>query len=1648
MQYSDEYLELKEYDYVPVRVYVVKPYRVFIYLGRDIPQRIRLILDNMTAKKIISNRSVLESFFGTDWFYLLALDDLFDVDSYSQLKPNKEPRIINFKSSINFRNRALSSTITSYSARKSSMENKLMSLSGTSGELSSNEISKDVKKINRKINFNKDDTKEDKSGLKKKSKGRVKEKTGTKKQKKEQVSQNDEFGALELSSDEEQTNEEETELLVTYIYENIFLDDNYNTVKKKIFIYTDIEPDFQHLVYEDEPSSFVSLTHSWVKTSGRRYRTDIFDILKETDVARVIDDGFIEKIKVDELYLEDYSNHILADNPKFNYDIWVFDFSTIIANFNRNKVDEMLSNKYDAQRFYISLGKKYYPSMKQEQFTGLITEKYIGMNKRNLEIEYDKEYPYIDYINNLHDYKQYLKNLKILQIVLHVNFKSYDEKFLELRTIFDNFETTDDIPFVKYRDYMNNITIKKINKNVLSSISANELRDRWIEGEHPQGIHFRIRQSLDKKSDDYNRFAIVNLLPDGKVILKCYWKRNNNATFMHLLPIIEPLNKLIEVVNQINYDITQKAKKVKSVQILEKTKNSFKLSDNSEIAFFNVDFNYKSSYKLLDYNELDHVFASMYPYVNVIINKEATSYQGSYLRYKRVSDYEQAIDRYIKFLKENYDFTDTKVVVALINIFNKTKDESVKLVEEYNRRNGMTTVIESDDEVIYDPELIRSIRKNTKQPGVDIEIQDSEFDNIIKIEGVKSLWTFNRIINFLSRMIYIFEHISKYKNERTIFSERYRDISRNFTRKKMSREKLFKESSNVKQLKDYDRELFDIQPVVDGKKYKLYSKLCQGDRKQPDFLTDEELKAIPKSDYTYALSFPNRTDPEKTNNFICNDKHYKYPGFINGSKHPKGYCLPCCYTSPMIDPKRVAKFSNYQRCLGKDVDEDTGSVTNPRYIKKAGKELKMGGIGKLPLILDVYLNEGNTLRENKNNIAENGTNYYIRYGSAQNNLALFNALVHSVNGKNDGFDLFEKTLALLKKKEDQFFPLMESGHIKLYFSTLEHFIKYINIASNIQLDNNDTLIEFKEFRNKILVENIDIPFEQLDEYLTQKIDEKFFWNIFQIGSGLLGRDYNIFIVEQNSEQNVSLVCPKVDIWEDFYKPERETIILIKTPFSIYPIYRLQVDKNKMEMIKTFSDNEPIIQRMKVLYIDRCFKSERAKLKFEKVTQYIELPNSWQVEEITKLLIDSKIIDAKIIGQLVNNINKCTGIIVNIKSINVNNITSKTKNKLKELGIYKEAETNVLEDTEKKVRGGGKSDNDYKLKGRQMLIISCSKSNPRDDLQIYKQNLVNGAEQAKLSAFIANELELPGYKPVAIIKYKSKYVYIRLNSGRRIKLEEGTASGLESKFIKVEKIEYDEDDVEKSIKQRKMEMDERIKIVKEVEYKEELLNLLRYELSKYLNREIDEGIRRRLMAIIKKERGIRTSISKMNELTTEEKKEIAEIAKKEDDIGYVADLLKDIHLSPDQKTKKKLLEIINNPATSYNTKFAEVLKILEKISHEIVKTGASLPNLANYEKSNIRHMCSVYTKQGDCTSNFNCVFSASGCNLYIQNSELSVMLENITHEIIRNEFRRNEIMNDKINFIINKSKYNKTAKEIIVTDEGITTQQLIEMLKSD
>lgn len=153
----------------------------------------------------------------------------------------------------------------------------------------------------------------------------------------------------------------------------------------------------------------------------------------------------------------------------------------------------------------------------------------------------------------------------------------------------------------------------------------------------------------------------------------------------------------------------------------------------------------------------------------------------------------------------------------------------------------------------------------------------------------------------------------------------------------------------------------------------MYSYLCQGDKKQPIILTQEEFQEKPEHEKSEFLKIKNETYKDTYNYYSCENKsNYKYLSFIDKSRNRNNVCMPCCFKKKVnmqVDNKKSKIFKN---CLDKTEDEDGDIVkkVNKSYVYKFGKSLEFGEKSNIPDKLQLLLNIKNIfiekIQEDKN----------------------------------------------------------------------------------------------------------------------------------------------------------------------------------------------------------------------------------------------------------------------------------------------------------------------------------------------------------------------------------------------------------------------------------------------------------------------------------------------------------------------------------------------------------------------------------------------------------------------------------------------------------------------------------------------------------
>lgn len=148
--------------------------------------------------------------------------------------------------------------------------------------------------------------------------------------------------------------------------------------------------------------------------------------------------------------------------------------------------------------------------------------------------------------------------------------------------------------------------------------------------------------------------------------------------------------------------------------------------------------------------------------------------------------------------------------------------------------------------------------------------------------------------------------------------------------------------NNLDKSKEQDPVLFNLKkagyPVV-------YARICQK-KMQPIGYQESEYGSLPDNIKKKLVKYKNFTY-DRPAYYMCPGNTYKYLNFISGV-HPAGYCLPCCFKTPVSDRERKAK-QIFESCTQRFKGPDE-ILSDSKHILATNKVLDIGRIGHIPEI--------------------------------------------------------------------------------------------------------------------------------------------------------------------------------------------------------------------------------------------------------------------------------------------------------------------------------------------------------------------------------------------------------------------------------------------------------------------------------------------------------------------------------------------------------------------------------------------------------------------------------------------------------------------------------------------------------------------------
>jgi hypothetical protein len=555
---------------------------------------------------------------------------------------------------------------------------------------------------------------------------------------------------------------------IKFIYESIYIDDNINDIRKKIFVYLSkykenyfILPENQELwlennkqkevigfYYENKYDEKILLEPCiYIKPlEDKEFRVGVNYKINTSENNILIKDLLdILNIKSHTIYLTD-----AIDEEKY------IQLKTKTKNISKN-----LINTYF---------KKHFPFYKNE-----VDLKKIKKNYLDLQNFYKKEnyfYKLQDNSNNIENNSTIFGNCNIINIQIKINTFKKDKqviKNLDLYQVFDYLrEKKLDIntPFIKYGEDLINIPVSIISREALlqDKIKKNKLKD-WILKDLTKKINGINIKRFIKDYNNEPRYLSLNLKKNTEIDLFMAFENNNNANFYDISYCVKNCKNLID---DINKNIISQNNNIKFIEPpnMDIKNNIILLKDNTKIKFMNIMIPIKKEQKF-DFKKLYEYSKNFSSYLyddnNDLDPKNKQTFENDLkLRYKKVSSFTpmNKIIHFIDILRQD-NYSDGNIINILQKKYEISVNEASKYLLEWKKKLGSTKNLK------IDPEF---------KLGIKIEINNSN----IKLSGITKTYLVPIIYNFITTFINLYLKHQKKNNEKLIQYFNNKNINNNY----------------------------------------------------------------------------------------------------------------------------------------------------------------------------------------------------------------------------------------------------------------------------------------------------------------------------------------------------------------------------------------------------------------------------------------------------------------------------------------------------------------------------------------------------------------------------------------------------------------------------------------------------------------------------------------------------------------------------------------------------------------------------------------------------------------------------------------------------------------------------------------------------
>lgn len=1004
---------------------------------------------------------------------------------------------------------------------------------------------------------------------------------------------------------------------------NIYPDDNIKTIRQKITYAIPSNPSFtkeNHILpsrqylyakyYFKNKQEQIMIGQKW----SRRNELLNIDVIPNNNLQiymnlrgnlKYLRDNFGVKIKREEeedFILRDYEDYITM-NEIYLVDI----YSQLGQNF---KIDP--DKKRNLYEVFISI---YFPFITSTQLNDIINmlnqndngeEDFINQKYKTIRNDLKLENETIQLIQTT--LKKNIKNISkifyenyIIQSIIHINMfdknnitGTFSEEKFNLYAIFDSFIINEDYPLIKYYSLENGLIFKFYQKSNL--LKDQDTMRKWFDN-NPYGITIKKKINEDKHIN-------ITINENGKIEYRMTWKEEDKAT-------INDVKKTYDIIRDVIKKINTETPKVKFINPEDERFN---------YAFVNSIQKFELN-KSINHNELSDFSRYFFPFISVVIepkkriakiqSSEKTSKYGTYLRYKRVSKYENRTRMHLRilYIMRNYEFTDKELINEVAKQFNITMDVAAKELDFVRLKYA---------------NALKKTRKNlqklsslpiNKPPGIGIDIQGRNKENYkVRITGSQSKKQLEDIQIFMNTLIYLYSETYLNKNPK------YQKIKE--TLKKLTN--IAKRRNKVSEIVDYSSQIKDVKKIISLDKKRLgfrpeegqnqWTRSCQnsGDEKRrPTIVSNDNIQNLIKKGFKYdekikmyvmkkfdkdlkkeiimrAINLPNEDgtpiyyycDPD------INNKH-KYIGFLSKGNNPNDLCMPCCFKKDQYVSTNKTKLNYFKKCIGEVKDyqvekKSLDTIGERLYILQETNKVQEGRFLFLTKYLDYFFNKiwDNQISIKNHYMTLSETGYFLKF-TVKDKKYHFMASISAIYDLT--FDqIIDKIILFFNNKNNlKYFYFLDEGRIFQRFETLDNYLVFIKEKKNL-----DYSIIGEAITLPGILEKEGLGIYIFNKDINKKTNKPFYYLDCLNGSNkkyLFNYQKNIFLIKDTK----------------YYFPILQAIKKNKN------------DKIKINKIFDFENkNGNIVNQVRGLYISSCS---------ENILEQLSISSKYTVKYTTELL---------------------------------------------------------------------------------------------------------------------------------------------------------------------------------------------------------------------------------------------------------------------------------------------------------------------------------------------------------------------------------------------------------------------------------------------